>query len=172
MERKTETIKKQGTPPQAQPAAAPKKKSRARLVVNTFVYLAIIVGIVFGLPKFLSWSLETPYPMAAITSGSMWPVLKEGDLVFIHGVSDSAEIKIGDIVVFRNAENDTLTIHRVVKKLETGKLITKGDANFTEDTPTTFASIVGKTVTVFGKPARIPKLGVITVAASKVANPK
>ena len=34
----------------------------------------------------LSWYLDTPYPMAAITSGSMWPVLKEGSLVFIKSV--------------------------------------------------------------------------------------
>ena len=50
------------------------------------MYVVIVGGTVVGLPKALSWYLETPYPMAAITSGSMWPVLKEGDIVFVQGV--------------------------------------------------------------------------------------
>jgi signal peptidase I len=48
----------------------------------------VSVGVIFGLPKFLSWALNTDFPMAAITSGSMWPSLKEGDLVFIQGLED------------------------------------------------------------------------------------
>ena len=46
------------------------------------VYLVLIVVIVVGVPKFLSWYLDTDSPMAAITSGSMWPELKKGDLIY------------------------------------------------------------------------------------------
>ena len=94
---------------------APKKKRRvARVVLNVVIYILIIAGITVGIPKFLAWYLDTPYPMATITSGSMWPALKEGDLVFIKGIRDKAEIAIGDIIVYRNRENSTFTIHRVV----------------------------------------------------------
>ncbi len=91
-----------------------KKRSFFRSFSNFLVYVVIIVGIVYGLPKFLVWKLKTNYPMAAITSGSMWPVLKTGDLVFIRGVQSKSEISLGDIIVFRNRTNNTLTIHQLI----------------------------------------------------------
>ncbi len=150
---------------------APRKKPWWRFLLNVVVYFGILFGTIFGLPKFLAWKLETPYPMAAITSGSMWPALKEGDLVFIHGVHTIADLKVGDVIVYRNKVNNTLTIHRV-KTLDAEKdvIVTKGDANFAEDTPTNFASVVGSTVQLFGGNLRIPYLGIITVTAGKFAN--
>ena len=67
--------------------------------------------IIFGLPKFLSWSLDTPYPLASITSGSMWPALHEGDLVFIEGV-EKDELKVGDIVERYLQDNDIVLLNR------------------------------------------------------------
>ena len=134
-----------------------------KFFLNVGIYAAIVVGMLFGLPRFLSWYLETPYPMAAITSGSMWPVLNEGDLVFIEGVKRE-EIKEGDIVVWRNPQG--FTIHRVVR-LDADTLVTKGDANFTEDKPVAYADVVGRTAKVFGRNARLPYFGMVTVYASK-----
>lgn len=138
-------------------------------LVNLAVYVLIVAGIVFGLPKFLVWKLHTTSPMAAITSGSMWPALKEGDLVFIEGVTAKEDIHVGDIVVFRNRENTTLTIHRVVK-LSEEKLTTKGDANFTADTPVAYEDVVGKTYNFGEKPLHVPYLGSVTMIASKFKN--
>lgn len=142
-----------------------KKKSGLRVILNLLVYVLIVGGIVFGLPKFLTWKLQTNYPMAAITSGSMWPVLKEGDLVFIEGVKDKSQIQIGDIIVFKNRVNNNLTIHRVVKMNE-DDLVTKGDANFNEDAPTVYSDVIGKTFNLNEKPLRVPLLGSVTVFAS------
>ena len=147
----------------------PKKKAWKK-ILNAAIYFVIIFGIVFGLPKFLSWSLHTPYPMAAITSGSMWPVLGEGDLVFVQGVSGKEELKIGDVIVYRNKVNNTFTIHRIVKMNE-DTLVTKGDANFNEDAPTSYSGVVGKALVLFGdKPFHIPYLGSITVFANNLRN--
>lgn len=134
---------------------------------NFLLYFLIVVGIIVGLPKFLSWKLNTPYPMAAITSGSMWPALSEGDLVFIEG-TEKKDLHVGDIIVFRNAVGGTFTIHRIVR-LEEDTLVTKGDANFSEDEPVPYARVVGKNPVVFGYQARIPKLGIITVFATNFA---
>lgn len=145
----------------------PKKKAW-RKILNAAIYFVIIFGIVFGLPKFLSWSLHTSYPMAAITSGSMWPVLGEGDLVFVQGISGKEELKIGDVIVYRNKVNNTFTIHRIVKMNE-DTLVTKGDANFNEDAPTPYSDVVGKALVLFGdKPFHIPYLGSITVFANNL----
>lgn len=141
----------------------PKKKKRPlQSLLNFLVYVVIIVGIVYGLPKFLVWKLKTNYPMAAITSGSMWPVLKTGDLVFIKGVENQSQIQLKDIIVFRNRTTNTLTIHRVVNLSET-KITTKGDANFSEDTPINFSDVIGKTLVWRGGPLHVPYLGSITV---------
>ena len=149
-----------------QPKKLPKKKKPLwRNILGWIVYLVLIMVIVVGVPKFLSWYLDTNSPMAAITSGSMWPVLKQGDLVFIKGVYGKNDIAIGDIVVYKNETNNTLTIHRVTEMLD-DTLITKGDANFTSDEPATYSDVMGKTFNIGSKPARIPWMGNITMYAS------
>ncbi|MEK7493633.1 MAG: signal peptidase I [Patescibacteria group bacterium] len=149
---------------------APKKKHRVmRAVVNVIVYILIIASITVGIPKFLSWYLDTPYPMATITSGSMWPALKEGDLVFIKGIRDRAQVQIGDVIVYRNRENNTFTIHRVVA-LGNDEITTQGDANFTKDAPVKYEDVVGETFKVYGKSIRLPSVGFVTMYASSKVN--
>lgn len=138
-------------------------KSFFKFILNAVIYVAIVAGVLFGLPRFLAWKLNTPYPLAAITSGSMWPVLHEGDLVFIEGVKKE-DIREGDIVVWRNPGG--FTIHRVAH-LNENTLVTKGDANFKEDDPVKYEDVIGRTYKVFGKNARLPYLGMITVYAGK-----
>lgn len=131
------------------------------------ISVGIVLAIVIGVPKLLSWSLHTPFPMAAITSGSMWPALKTGDLVFIQGVARE-QIAIGDIIVFRNESNNTFTIHRVVK-LDPDRLTTKGDANFENDLPVPYSTVIGRTFNLFkNKPLHLPYLGSVTVFASNL----
>ena len=140
-------------------------KKAKKIIFTLCSYIAIVAVVVFGLPKFLSWSLGTPYPMAAITSGSMWPVLKEGDLVFIQSVKKE-EFALRDIIVYRNEDNGGFTIHRIVK-LGADTLITKGDANFTEDKPVKYEQVVGRTFQLFGNNMRLPYLGFVTVYATR-----
>jgi signal peptidase I len=135
-----------------------------KFFLNVVIYFAIVGALLFGLPRFLSWHLDTPFPMAAITSGSMWPALRQGDLVFIKGVKGKEEIAVGDIVVWKNAQG--FTIHRVAE-LREDTLVTKGDANFTDDAPVLYADVVGKTHKIFGKNARLPYFGMVSVYASK-----
>jgi len=140
-------------------------KRAARFVLNLFVYLIIVVGLIFGLPRLLTWALDTPYPMAAITSGSMWPVLNEGDLVFIQGQQPLADLKIGDIIVWRGGEGKGFTIHRIAE-INGSEITTKGDANFNADPPIEYDQVIGRALAwKGGKPVHIPYLGSITVLA-------
>ena len=136
-----------------------------RFIINLAVYLLIVGGLIFGLPRLLTWALRTPYPMAAITSGSMWPVLNEGDLVFIQGERPLAELKTGDIIVWRGSDGRGFTIHRIVK-LSGSQITTKGDANFNDDSPMEYDQVIGRALTWRDKPVHIPYLGSITVLAS------
>ena len=138
-------------------------KKIGKIFLDIAIYGAIVIGLLYGLPRFLAWYLHTPYPIAAITSGSMWPVFNEGDLVFIEGVAKE-NLSAGDIVVWRNPQG--FTIHRVVRLQET-TLVTKGDANFTEDPPVKYEDVIGRTHKIFGKNAKLPYLGLVTVYANK-----
>lgn len=141
-----------------------KKGSVLKSAIGWVVYLALLGGLIFGTPKALSYILDTPYPMAAITSGSMWPTLKKGDMVFIEGISGRQEVRIGDIVVYQNPQG--FTIHRIVK-LQEDRVVTKGDANDIEDSPVKYENIIGKTVEFRRKPLRIPFLGNVSIFLNK-----
>ena len=131
----------------------PKTKRILKSTIGWVLYIAFLVGVVYGTPKALSHLLKTDYPMAAITSGSMWPALKKGDLILIQGVQDRSQISVGDIVVYKNQRG--FTIHRVVSMGDT-TLVTKGDANNVSDTPVPYSEVVGKAFTYQGHLLKIP----------------
>jgi len=134
-------------------------KTVRSIIINLIVYVAIVAGIVWGFPRYLVWQMGTPYPMAAITSGSMWPALHTGDFILIKAVRPQ-DIRVGDIVVWKNEKG--FTIHRV-SQLNQETLVTKGDANFTEDAPVRYEDVVGRMVTIGSWPVRIPYVGYISV---------
>lgn len=140
-----------------------------KTIAGTLLYLLLIAVLVWGTPKALSRWLKTDYPMAAITSGSMWPELKKGDLIFIEGV-DPKTVKLGDIIVYLNEKN-AFTIHRVIK-LGEEELTTKGDANNVPDKPIKYEDIVGRLYKIGNWNARIPKLGFLSTTFSKYVNPQ
>ena len=129
------------------------------ITLNILIYVAIVAVIVKGVPYILQKKLGSEQPMATITSGSMWPVLRTWDVVFIEKVARE-EIKKGDIIVWRHEGG--YTIHRVVS-LGVKTLTTKGDANFAEDAPVSYESVVGRAVArKNGAPLRIPYIGMVT----------
>ena len=150
-------------------------KKTLKILLEVLLYAAIVVGIVWGVPNLLSKKLGTEYPIAAITSGSMWPALKQNDIVFIQAVPKE-ELKEGDIIVWKNppiasttstsSEQAGFTIHRIVE-LREDTLVTKGDANFSEDKPVSYKDVVGRTVVFRGKPLRVPFFGYISVIGGK-----
>lgn len=133
-------------------------------IIGWILYVAVLVGLIFGIPRGLTYLLKTEHPMASITSGSMWPSLKKGDLIFIKGLAGKTELQMGDIIVFRNQKG--LTVHRIVKFNEE-TLVTKGDANNVEDSPVEYEEIIGKVVFMGEKPLRVPLLGMISVYLNK-----
>ena len=141
-----------------------KIKKTLKNIAGWIIYIAILVALIWGVPKGLVYVLKTEYPVASITSGSMWPALKKGDMVLIKGIASSEEIKEGDIVVYKNPKG--FTIHRVIE-INENTVVTKGDANNVEDSPIKYEEIIGKTLTFNQKPVRIPFLGNINILFNK-----
>src|SRR3989344_1072105 len=135
-------------------------------IVKFVLYIAFVAVLVIYTPRILSNVLDTEYPMATITSSSMWPQLKQDDLILVKGVS-GADVEVGQIIIFRNSKG--FTIHRLVRREDDpdapdragGKLITKGDANSVEDQPILEEDVIGRVVYIQDNPFRIPKAGLI-----------
>ncbi len=125
--------------------------------VKILLYLAFVAGAVYYTPRLLAKALHTQYPLATITSGSMWPVLKTNDLVLMKG-SNGKDVSVGQIIIYQNPNG--FTIHRLIRK-DGSKLITKGDANNVEDAPIKESDVIGRAVYVGNSPFRIPWLGAI-----------
>ncbi len=82
---------------------------------DLLVWLLFIIGVlgaVYATPVFLGSILSTDNPVLTVTSGSMWPVLQRGDLIFVKGAALD-DIEVGTVIVFRHTAG--LAVHRVVK---------------------------------------------------------
>lgn len=88
------------------------------------------------------------YTFFEVATGSMADTINIGDIVV---VKINEQFKENDIIVYKE-ENSFIT-HRVIK-INGKNLITRGDANNSEDKPITEDQILGKVVYV------IPKLGI------------
>ena len=122
--------------------------------VQTAVIISLIVVIVIGFWFGIQLTLDTPYPVLAVVSGSMcvpsgalcdgWSdpferTLHIGDIIVIQGVNAedlNADYPNSDIIVYQDPRNPTDSeakiVHRIVTKQEIdGKLYfqTKGDGN-------------------------------------------
>ena len=82
-----------------------------------------------------------------VATGSMSPAIPTGSLVLVHRVP-YAQIKVGDVITYVNPRNAKQTItHRVVEKTiyqAVPALITKGDANSSNDELILGGNVVGK----------------------------
>ncbi len=92
----------------------------ALLAFGTMSVMAVLPMIIPG------------YTSASITSGSMMPTLRIGDVVIAVDHGDD-EIAPGTIVVYEDPRKHDLVTHRVVSVNPDGSYITKGDVNGVND---------------------------------------
>ena len=121
----------------------------ALLVFGTLSVIAVLPMIIPG------------YTSASITSGSMMPTLRIGDVVIAvdHG---GAEIEPGTIVVYEDPRKHDLVTHRVVSINPDGSYITKGDVNGAPDPePIPAANIRGRARWI------VPFVGLLRVWAAQ-----
>jgi signal peptidase len=144
---------------------------KIKSLLEIVLYFVIVIGLALGTPEILVYALGTEYPIASITSSSMWPVLKKGDIVLIKN-ANKEDLEVGDIIVYKNyeqirGEDVGFTIHRIVE-LQENRLKTKGDANNATDNPIEYNQIVGRTLNWGDKPVRIPQIGKLTIWISEI----
>lgn len=134
------------------------KRNRNILGRIFFWTLFLIISVLVLIPTLSGSELNIPYRFFAVESGSMRPLIEEGDLIVVK--TQNTGYNIGDIITFKfkGSNNRVNNTHRIVD-IHTDndgskEYITKGDFNSVIDVdPVTEDRIVGKYV--FG----IPYLG-------------
>jgi len=106
--------------------------------VQTAIMIIVVILAVLIFWYGLRFAFRTEYPILAVASGSMEPVLYAGDLIVVEGIQNAADIHVapadadspGDILVYQGMED--LIVHRAIdKRVVDGRIIfiIHGDAN-------------------------------------------
>lgn len=134
-----------------------KKKNGGRLFfrILIIVVLAVFIGgtaYSVNARRLVRNAMPMPFGWGAsvVLSGSMEPTLSVNDLVFVRAVNGE-DVREGDVVVYQSGASRV--IHRVTRILEDGKIVTRGDANNTEDEPIPAEDVKGRMV------GKIPVVG-------------
>lgn len=117
------------------------------LVLVTLLILFLVYRIVSI--KFFNKDVTLRYTFYEIATGSMEPTLNVKDFII---VKESDKYSVGDIITYK--EDNSYITHRIIK-INGDTLVTKGDANNSEDKIISKSEVIGKVVKI------IPKGGVI-----------
>lgn len=113
------------------------------------IFLTVILIIILGILLFCYAQLKIfkkdyinfcGYTIFQVITGSMSDTINPQDIVIVKLTDD---VKTNDIITFRVGKD--FVTHRIVG-LEEGKIITRGDANNSQDAPITKDDIIGKVV--------------------------
>ena len=120
-------------------------------ILLIIVTLLILVGIYYIIQiKILKNDFANlcGYTFFEVATGSMENTISIGDVVIVKLTKDVNE---NDIIVYKD-DNNFIT-HRLIKK-QNDKLITRGDANNSDDKPIDKDQILGKVIYI------VPKMGI------------
>ena len=145
--------------------AAEKKKGKLSFVSD---FLFVFVLTLFLLVTLIMLGTKLfGYQMLSVDSGSMEPNFPEDSLIFVKTV-DPSGLQADDVITFTVDEKGTLVTHRIVAVLKDERsLVTRGDANNTNDPSTVpYGNVVGKAELC------LPKIGavfrVVTAESNRV----
>ena len=120
-------------------------KNIIKIVVITLLTLIFLYNIYNYInTKILKNSITEigGYAILEVVSGSMEPTIKIGDIIIID--TKNKDYKKDDIVTFTDVNNAFVT-HRIIE-INNNKMITKGDANDSNDDATETSKIIGRYV--------------------------
>lgn len=125
------------------------KKKKIDIVAIILLILLIIVSYCYAQLKIFhkDYINFCGFSIFQVITGSMSETIEIKDIVILKITKDVNE---NDIVTYKSG-NDFIT-HRIIKK-EENQIITKGDANDSEDKPITTDDIVGKVIFIISNVA-------------------
>ena len=147
------------------------KRTKAIIRISLLVLVSLIIGLnvySFNAARLGGDSVPMPFGIGAavVLSGSMEPELSVGDLLI---VIERDSYDVGDIIVFQ--DSGMAVTHRIVSIGE-DEIITRGDANNTNDAPITLKQIKGEvlfTIPFVGHVINVIKTPIFTIAILALA---
>lgn len=121
-------------------------KAILNLTINILVIIALVILLISIYYIFQTRVLKKDfvnifgYTIFEVATGSMSGTIEVGDVIIVKLTKD---VKLEDIVVYRQDKN--FITHRIIK-MDGEEIITKGDANNTEDIPITINDIIGRVI--------------------------
>lgn len=107
----------------------------------TFLLVAVVAVllVLFFIPQCMGYQ---PYN---IETASMTPKYPVGSMIYVKS-TPLEDLNVGDVITYRtSSEGGWIVTHRLSQiDRETGTLVTKGDANNTEDGSISYTSVIGK----------------------------
>ena len=123
------------------------KKILKKIDFLTIILLIILVILIYCYAQLKLFNKEyinfCGHTIFQVITGSMEDTIKIKDIVIVKLTKD---VKENDIITYKSGED--FVTHRIIKKTNE-EIITKGDANNSEDTPITSKNVVGKVVFIF-----------------------
>lgn len=110
-------------------------------VFITFFLIINVISIISTVVLKKDYPNVLGYSYFEVSSNSMYPTLKKGDLIIIKLKNDN--YIVGDIITYK--DNDMYTTHRLVEINSKG-YVTKGDSNNTSDPIINKEKIIGKVI--------------------------
>lgn len=141
-------------------------KLRLLTIVSDLVIVLLLVFILLNL-----FGLVV---LGTVEGPSMEPLFQTGDLVVIV---KSAEINVGDIIIFKKKVGDGFIIHRVIEIRNISNslyYVTKGDNNALPDyqefevVGVPSHRVIGKVLEINGLPFKIPSIGYISLTMRRL----
>ena len=126
------------------------------IVLNILIAIMVIVILIILYSIMQTKILKKDYTnifgftALQISTGSMRDTLLEKDIIIVKVLNQEQieELKKEDIIVYK--QDNALIVHRIIN-IEGSTVVTKGDANNTEDEPIQKNIIIGKMVKVISK---------------------
>lgn len=111
----------------------PDEGDRSRVAVAARVVAALGLSALGGLIVLAFASQVVGFSAHVVTSGSMAPHVEPGDVVLTRATT-AAELRPGQVLLFPDPDRPGgLLLHRLVSFDPAGKLVTRGDANQSDD---------------------------------------
>lgn len=126
-------------------------KTMGNIILNILLVISILVLVLLMGSYIQIEFLNKDYPnfftytAFQVASGSMLDTIHVDDIVIVRIDNDIEKMNTGDIIVFKQ-DNNIIT-HRVIE-INGEEIITKGDANNTNDEPITKDSVIGKVIKI------------------------
>jgi len=140
------------------------KEAGSRVIVSFLIAIVIFFILTSGV-KFV-FGLE--HPFMVVVGNSMYPTLKDGDLIVVKKVNPN-ELSVGDIIVYESPlDPESRIVHRIIEIVSYNPpaFRVKGD---NRDTPdpwiVTSDMIIGKVI------YSVPKIGIIPRFLSPILKP-